>query len=45
MKKNTNVIACGCAVVSVTDGKMTTSIDRLAKGVNRLFAHVHNRQA
>ena len=42
-KKNTNTIACGCAVISAKGGKTTTSIDLLAKGINRLFAH--SRQA
>ena len=44
-KKNVNVMACGCAVIAEENGKMTTSVDLLAKGVSRLFARSNSRQA
>lgn len=43
-KKNINVMACGCAVIAEENGKMTTSVDLLAKGISRLFASSASRQ-
>ena len=44
MKKNTNVMACGCAVIIEEDGKVTTSIDQFAKFMSR-FTGRSGRQA
>ena len=35
MKKNTNVMACGCAVIMEEEGKVTTSVDQLVKFLGR----------
>ena len=44
MKKNTNVMACGCAVVIEEDGKVTTSVDMLVNGLQHLFSRKVSRQ-
>jgi hypothetical protein len=44
MKKNTNMMACGCAVIIEQDGKITTSVDTLISGIKRLRAHSAHRQ-
>ena len=44
-KKNTNVMACGCAVIIEEDGQITTSVDRLFNAINRLRARSNSRQA
>ena len=36
MKKNINTMACGCAVIYEENGKVTTSVDQLAKFFRRL---------
>ena len=43
-KKNTNVMACGCAVIIEEDGQITTSVDRLFNAINRLRARSNSRQ-
>ncbi len=43
MKKNTNVMACGCAVVIEEDGKVTTSVDQLVKFIGRLTSRSEQR--
>ena len=43
MKKNTNVMACGCAVVIEENGKVTTSVDQLVKFMGRLSARSERR--
>ena len=45
MKKNTNVMACGCVVILEEDGKTFTSVDALVNGIQRLFARSETRQA
>ena len=44
-KKNTNVMACGCAVIMEQDGKTTTSVDQLVSAVNHMFARSDRREA
>lgn len=45
MKKNTNMMACGCAVIIDQDGKVTTSVDTLISAINRLRTRSTRRQA
>lgn len=44
-KKNTNVMACGCAVIIEEDGQITTSVDRLFNAIKSLRARSNSRQA
>ena len=44
MKKNTNMMACGCAVIIEQDGKVTTSVDTLISAISRLRARSTRRQ-
>lgn len=45
MKKNTNMMACGCAVVMEQDGKMVTSVDQLFSFIKEVSARSERRQA
>lgn len=45
MTKNTNMMACGCAVIIEQDGKMVTSVDSLINAIKRLSNRSERRQA
>lgn len=44
MKKNTNVLVCGCAAIVERDGETTTSIDQIVNGFQRLQKRFTRRQ-
>lgn len=44
-KKNTNVMTCGCVAIVEENGRVTTNVDKLVKGVSRLFSRSTRRHA